>query len=124
MGNKVAVAKFFDRMSSRAHWVVIVATFSLTAVMEGESSNSSSDIVMYEDFCCLNNIPLCLKKGATEVPERTGEYSFVFLVLPRAPGMLSPVEEPSSNDSVLDEPLHALFGTVESSNSIVADSCG
>ena len=90
--------------------------------MEGESSNSSSDTMMYEDFCCLNNIPLCLKKGATAVAERTGEYSFVFLVLPRVPGMLSPVEERSSNDSVLDETLHALVGTVESSNSIVADS--
>ena len=122
VGNTVAVAKFFDRMSSPAHWVVIVATFSLTAVMEGESSISGSDTVMYEDFCCLNNIPLCLKKGANAVPERTGEYSFVFLVLPRVPGMLSPVEEPSSNDSVLDETLHALVGTVESSNSIVADS--
>ena len=90
--------------------------------MEGENSNSSSDTMTYEDFCCLDNIPLCLKKGATAVPERTGEYSFLFLVLLRVPGMLSPVEGRSSNDSVLDETLHALVGTVESSSSIIADS--
>ena len=90
--------------------------------MEGENSNSSSDTMTYEDFCCLNNIPLCLKKRATAVPERTGEYSFVFLVLLRVPRMLSPVEGRSSNDSVLDETLHALVGTVESSSSIIADS--
>ena len=70
----------------------------------------------------MNSIPLCLKKGATAVPDRTGEYSFVFLVSPNVPGMCSPVEEPSMYDLVLEEALHVSAGSVESSNSIVADS--
>ena len=109
-------------MSSREHWAVAVATFSRTLIMEGECRDSSADTVLHGDFCNMNNIPLCLKKGATAVPERTGEYSFVFLVSPKVPGMCSPVEEPSMCDLVLEEALHVSAGSVESSNSIVADS--
>ena len=109
-------------MSSREHWAVAVETFSRTLIMEGECSNSSADTVLHEDFCNMNNIPLCLKNGATAVPERTGEYSFVFLVSPKVPGMCSPVEEPSMSDLVLEEALHVSAGSVESSNSIVSET--
>ena len=46
----------------------------------------------------------------------------MFLVSPKVPGMCSPVEEPSLCDFVLGEALQVSAGSVESSNSIVADS--
>ena len=88
------------------HWAVAVATFSLTLIMEGECSNSSADTVLHEDFCNINNIPLCLKKGATTVPERTGEYSFVFLV-----SLFNQVSETPSGDA-LDSGVPASAGVL------------
>ena len=66
-------------ISSREYWAVAVATFSRTSIMEEECSSFSADTVLHEDFSNINNIPLCLKKGATAVSERTGAYSFVLL---------------------------------------------
>ena len=109
-------------MSFREHWAVAVATFSRALIMEGECDNSSANTVLHEDFCRMNNIPLCLKKGATAVPERTGEYSFVFLVSPKVSRMCSPVKEPSMCHLVLGEAFQVSAGSVESINFIVTES--
>ena len=111
-------------MSFNEHWAVSVASFSCILIMKGKYSIPSADTMLYEDFCGLNNIPLCLKKRDTAVPESISEYLFGFMVSPRVPGEFSPVEEPSMYDSLLGETPNASAGSVESFNSVVTGNYG